>query len=172
MVKVLTVLGVLTLGLAAYVWTRPGTFHVERTVTIAAPPATVASQLSDFHRWSAWSPWEKRDPAMRKTYTGDSYSWTGNREVGSGSMTFLERTPSTVRIKLEFKEPFASESVSTFSLAPKGDATQVTWSLDGGGTDFKSKAVAAFMNMDKAIGPDFEQGLAALKTEAEKPATP
>jgi hypothetical protein len=168
MVKVLTVLGVLTLGLAAYVWTRPGTFHVERTVTIAATASTVDSQLDDFRHWSAWSPWEKRDPSMRKTYTEDSYRWEGNREVGSGSMTFLERTPSTVRIKLVFEEPFRSESVATFTLVPKGPSTEVTWSLDGGGDDFRSKAIAAFMNMDKAIGPDFEQGLAALKAAAEK----
>jgi hypothetical protein len=172
MVKVLTVLGVLTLGLAAYVWTRPGTFHVQRSVTIAAPPSAVAAQLDDFRRWSAWSPWERRDPSMRKTYTEDSYRWAGNREVGSGSMTFLERTPATVRIKLVFEEPVRSESVATFSLAAKGEATEVTWSLDGGGDDFKSKAVAAFMNMDKAIGPDFEQGLAALKASAEKPPAP
>jgi hypothetical protein len=169
MVKVLTVLGVLTLGVAAYVWTRTGTFHVERTITIYAPPELVAPLLTDFHRWSEWSPWEKRDPAMRKTYTGDSYSWSGNRQAGSGSMIFLERTPSKVRIKLAFKAPFDSEALSTFTLAPKWDSTQVTWSLDGGGEDFKSKAAVAFMNVDKEIGRDFEQGLASLKAEVEMP---
>jgi len=168
MKQVLAVIVVLSLGLVAFVVTRPGTFHVERRITIHAPPEAVYAELADFHAWAAWSPWEQRDPAMRRTYSGESYSWQGNREVGSGSMTFTERAaPSRIGIDVAFTAPFASQSRSAFTLAPKDGETDVVWSMDGGGDDLMSKAVVTFMSMEKAIGPDYEAGLKSLKVVVE-----
>jgi hypothetical protein len=168
MKQLLAVIVVLVVGVVAFVMTRPGTFHVERRITIHAPPDAVYAELADFHAWGHWSPWEQRDLAMRRTYAGDSYSWQGNREVGSGTMTFTERTaPSRVGIKLAFTAPFASESRSMFVLASKDAETEVVWSMDGGGDDFMSKAAVTFMSMEKAIGPDYEAGLKNLKAVVE-----
>jgi Polyketide cyclase / dehydrase and lipid transport len=153
--------------------TRPATFHVERSITMAAPPESAFAQVNDFHAWPAWSPWEKLDPQMKKTFegppagVGSKYAWSGNDQVGEGRMT-IEKSerPSTVRIKLEFLKPFEATNVTTFTIAPAPGGSKVTWAMDGE-NNFMSKAAGLFMDMDKMIGGDFEKGLADLKTAAE-----
>ena len=159
--------------LGVVVATRPATFHVERSITIAAPPENAFAQVNDFRAWGAWSPWEKKDPQMQRTFdgapsgTGATYAWVGNNEVGEGRMT-IERSekPSLVAIKLEFFKPFAATNAATFTFTPASAGTKVTWAMDGR-NNFVAKAVHLVMDMDKMVGGDFERGLAALKTVAE-----
>jgi uncharacterized protein YndB with AHSA1/START domain len=158
--------------LAAVVATRPSTFRVERSATAAAPPEAVYAQIADFHRWAAWSPWEKLDPGMKKDFAGPAvgqgagYHWSGNDKVGEGRMTVTAATPGEqVVIQLEFLKPWASTSTTTFRLAPEGAGTRVTWSMEGH-HDFMGKAFSLFMDMDKMIGSDFERGLAQLAIAA------
>jgi hypothetical protein len=113
------------------------------------------------------------DTGMKKTFSGAPlgqgavYSWAGNDKVGEGRMT-IEKSdkPSLVSIKLEFLKPFAATNTATFSFAPAAEGTKVTWAMDGH-NNFMSKAFQLFMDMDKMIGKDFEQGLAAMKAAAE-----
>ncbi|HEY0707883.1 MAG TPA: SRPBCC family protein [Polyangia bacterium] len=172
--KVLLVLGVLVLGFCAFVATRPATYHVERSTTIKAPPEAVFAAVSDLKTFNQWSPWDKRDPNMKKTFTpntsgvGASYEWQGNKEVGSGRMTVTEHTPPTqAKMKLEFIEPFASVADVTFAVAPAAGETKATWAIDGN-NNFIGKAFGVFMDMDKMLGADFEQGLANLEALVEK----
>src|SRR5207253_1313324 len=158
---------------ALFVATRPATSRVSRAIAISAPPAVVYAQVADFHRWDAWSPWAKLDPTMKTTFAGpvaapgSSYAWLGNDKVGEGKMTIVEARPGEMlRIKLEFLKPFASTNSSTFTFAPKGGGTDVTWTMEGH-NGFAGKAFSVFMNMDKMIGNDFEKGLAQLKAVAE-----
>jgi Polyketide cyclase / dehydrase and lipid transport len=152
---------------------RPSDFRVSRTASIFAPPKAVFAQVNDFHKWQAWSPYDKRDPAMKRTYegpregTGASYAWNGNNEVGEGRTTIIEsKTGELIRIKLEFVRPFAGTSTAEITFKPDGDRTAVTWSLTGKHA-FVPKAVGLFINMDKMIGGDFETGLANLKSVVE-----
>jgi uncharacterized protein YndB with AHSA1/START domain len=161
--------------LAIVIATRPSTFSVTRSRTVAAPAAAVYAQVADFHRWAAWSPWERLDPAMQKTFSGPPsgpgaiYAWKGNKQVGEGRMTITGATPDAqVAIRLEFIEPFAQVSDTTFTFAPQGAGTQVTWNMSGP-QNFLSKAFSMVMDMDKMIGGDFERGLAGLATAAEAP---
>jgi hypothetical protein len=113
------------------------------------------------------------DPGMKKTFSGSPsgqgsvYAWTGNDKVGEGRMT-IEKSdkPSLVSIKLEFLKPFAATNTATFSFVPATEGTKVTWAMDGN-NNFMSKAFQMFMDMDKMIGKDFEQGLASMKAAAE-----
>lgn len=164
---------VLFLGFVAM---QPGQFRVSRTASIAAPPAAVYAQLADFHKWADWSPWEKLDPAMKKSFSGAdaapgaTYAWVGNDKVGEGRMTLVSAAPpNELTIQLEFIKPFASTSTTVFQLARKGAATEVVWAMEGK-NNFVAKAFCLFMDMDKMVGTDFEKGLAQLKTVAE--ATP
>ncbi len=172
--KILIGVAVALLALAAVIAAQPSRFSVTRSITLAAAPADVFAQVADFHNWDAWSPWAKLDPAMKTTFegpasgTGSVYRWTGDKKVGEGNMTILESAPPTrVRIRLEFIKPFASVADTAFDFAPAGSGTTVTWTMSGE-NDFVSKGFCLFMGgMDKAIGPDFEKGLAQLKTLVE-----
>ncbi len=161
---------VVFLGYAA---TRPNTLHVERTVSVKAPPERIQPLIADLHQFPSWSPYEKRDRRMKKTFTGpetgvgSKYAWEGNSEVGSGSMEITEATPTQVVMKLDFLTPFEAHNTATFSMAPKGETTDVTWAMDGP-SPFISKVMGIFMNMDQMIGTDFAAGLENLKVIAEK----
>ena len=173
---VLLLIVVVVVGVLGLAMTKPNTYHVERSATIAAPPAVVFAQIDDFHRWAVWSPWEKLDPAMKRTFGGPAsgkdatYAWVGNDKVGEGRMTIVENEPDTrIGIKLEFIKPWSSTSQAGFALLPASDGTKVTWTMDGN-YDFMSKVMCVFTSMDKMIGGDFEKGLAQLKAVSE--ATP
>src|SRR3954468_21796358 len=121
--------------------TRPAHLHIERSLSMAAPPSVVFPLIDDFHAWQGWSPWEKLDPNMKREITGapsgngSLYSWVGNDDVGSGTMQIIDsRAPEQVKIRLEFKQPWAATNTTTFTLAPTSSppgGTRVTWSMDG-----------------------------------------
>jgi hypothetical protein len=172
--KIALVVAVLIAGVLLYAATRPDTLHVERTAAINAPAGKIYPLISDFHSWTSWSPYEKRDPALKRTYSGAEsgkgavYQWEGNSEVGSGRMEITDTSaPSKVVIKLDFITPFEGHNVAQFTMQPSGRATNVTWSMDGP-TPYLGKVIGVFINMDRMIGTDFEAGLANLKTLTEK----
>ena len=153
--------------------TRPADFRVTRTDTISAPAEAVFAQVNDFHKWAAWSPWEKLDPELKRIFEGPSagpgaiYRWAGNNKVGEGRMTILESHPrDVIRIKLEFLRPFKATNTAEFTFKPQGNQTAVTWSMHGK-LNFMSKAFHMFVDFDKIVGGDFEKGLASLKSMAE-----
>ncbi len=161
---------VAVLGFLGFIATRPSTYQVSRSITVAAPADVALAQVSDFHKWNAWSPWEKLDPAMKKTFDGSgngaTYAWVGNDKVGEGKMTITGLAPQKVDIKLEFIKPFEESSDTSFTTEPAGEGTKVTWTMKGNNS-FVGKAFTVFMDMDAMIGKDFESGLAALKVAAE-----
>ena len=168
---VVVILLAVVLGLAA---AKPDTFRVQRSTSIKAPPEKIFPLLNDFHRWDVWSPWEKMDPAMKRTHSGAEkgkgavYEWEGNDKVGKGRMEMTESTPpSKVVIKLDFLKPFEAHNTAEFTLQPQGDSTNVTWVMDGP-APFISKVMQVFVSMDSMVGKDFETGLANLKAAAEK----
>jgi hypothetical protein len=176
LIKSLIAVAAIVVVLAIIVAIQPSQFRVARTATISAPAPAIFAQVNDFGNWKAWSPYEKLDPAMNKTYEGPPagagaiYRWAGNEKAGEGSATITESRPGElVRIKLEFLKPFAATSTAEFSFKPEGSQTAVTWSLSGQ-NNFISKAVHLFMKMDKMVGGQFEEGLARMKSVVE--ATP
>ncbi len=172
---ILIAIAVMVLAFVVFVATRPAGFRVIRSATMAAPAAKVFAQVNDFHQWAAWSPWEKLDPAMQKTFngapsgTGAIYEWNGNKKAGAGRMTITESQPGEViRIKLEFLKPFQSMNISEFTFQPQGGNTLLTWTMSGFPDCFMFKAMSLLCNMEKRIGGDFERGLAQMKTIVEK----
>ncbi|HEX3868970.1 MAG TPA: SRPBCC family protein, partial [Pirellulales bacterium] len=167
--KILIVLLVIVGGLAIAVAMQPDETHVQRSTTVDAPASVVFDQVNDFHNWQAWSPWAKMDPDAKNSFEGPesgkdaAFSWSGNHEVGEGKMTIVESKPSElVRIKLEFTRPMKNTCSTLFTFKPEGDKTTVTWDMTGK-NDFRSKAVCLVMNMDKAVGAEFDKGLASMK---------
>jgi uncharacterized protein YndB with AHSA1/START domain len=170
---VLIVLAVALIALLVYAAMRPDAFRVERSTVIQAPPEKVFVLIDDFHRWTAWSPWEKVDPALKRSYSGADrgkgavYAWEGNRNVGSGRMEITESAaPAKIVIKLDFITPFEGHNTAEFTLTPGPQGTTVTWAMFGP-SPYISKLMGIFISMDRMIGGQFELGLAAMKTVAE-----
>ena len=152
---------------------RPNTFQVARSTTMSGAPDKPFALVNDFHNWDKWSPWAKLDPTMKQTYegatsgVGASYGWNGNNNVGEGKQTILESQPSQrIKIKLEFLRPFKGTNEVEFTFQPQGAQTVVTWTMRGN-YNFITKAMGLFLSMDKMIGGNFEQGLAAMKANVE-----
>lgn len=165
--------GSVILVLAIVIATRPAKFHIERSQQIAAAPSEVFAEVSDFHAWRAWSPYEKLDPTMTRTFTGATagmgakYAWAGNNKIGEGRMTIEKAEPaSKLSIRLEFIKPFQAVNTATFRFVPSGAGTTVTWAMDGE-NNFFGKAISLFVGIDELVGTDFERGLSALKGVVE-----
>ncbi len=167
------VLGGLVLLLVVFVSMRPSDFSVVRMGKIAAPPSAVFAEVNDFHRWEEWSPWAKLDPDCKVGYEGPSagpgaiFWWDGNKKVGAGKMTILDSKPNDlIRIKLEFFRPFKATNTTEFTFQPEADQTVVKWNMFGK-NNFMGKLFSLIMDCDKMVGPDFERGLASMKSIVE-----
>ena len=158
--------------------TKPDIFRVERAITVKAPPDRIFPLINDFRQWVTWSPYENKDPALKRSYSGAAsgkgavYGWEGNKNVGSGRMEILEASaPAKIVIKLDFFTPFEGHNTAEFTMLPQGDATnvttKVTWLMHGP-SPFIGKIMHVFINMDRMVGKDFEIGLANLKRLTEK----
>ena len=171
--KIAIVLVALIAGVLVFAATKPDSFHFERTATIEASPERIEPLLTDFRKWSQWSPWEKLDPHMKRTYSGPAngkgaiYEWSGDGSVGAGRMEILSASPTEVDIKLDFLKPMETSNVTRFVLTPGSNSTNVQWSMDGP-MPYMSKLMTVFVSMDSLLSKDFEQGLADLKAAAEK----
>lgn len=155
---------------------RPDKFQVARSATIRAPAHVVYGHINDLHNWEAWSPWARLDPDAKNSFDGAplgpgaSLAWDGNSKVGAGRMTIIDSKPDElVHLRLDFTRPFAATSMAEFALAEDGDRTNVTWTMTGT-NNFMSKAMSLFMDCDKMVGGQFEQGLANLKAISERAA--
>lgn len=172
--RLLLAVAIVIAGVLLYAATLPDSFRVARSTTVKAPPDKVYPLIADFRQWPQWSPWEKLDPAMKRSYggppqgAGASYAWSGTGDVGQGRMEIVRATPPTqVDIQLDFIEPMASRNLTVFTLAPQADGTRVEWVMQGP-SGYLTKLMTVFVSIDKMIGKDFEAGLANLKAAAEK----
>jgi hypothetical protein len=108
-IKILIGASILVAVLSVVIALQPATFHIERSVAIAAPPERAFSQVVDFHQWATWSPFDKLDPDMKKTYTGAPsgvgaiYAWAGNeaRHQARVPQAFRRDQPGDVHVRAD-----------------------------------------------------------------------
>lgn len=174
MKKALIVVVILLVSAAGLIALQPPDFCIAKTATISAPAEILFAQINDFHQWEAWSPWAKLDPHAKNSFEGPGsgegaiFRWAGNQEVGEGSMTILEsRSPTLIKIRLEFLKPFAAVHTTEFTLVPQGNRTTITWTMYGK-NNFVGKAMNLIMNCDKMVGEMYEKGFANMKSIVEK----
>jgi hypothetical protein len=170
---IVIVIAVLVVVLLIYAATRPDTFRVERLLSIKAPAEKIFPLINDFREWEPWSPWEKVDPAVKRTYSGAAsgegavYEWSGNKNIGQGRLEIVESLPpSKVKLKIDFIEPFEAHNMIEFTLVPQGDSTLVTQAMYGP-SPFISRLMGIFCSMNKMVGQKYEEGLANLKALSE-----
>lgn len=175
MIKTIALLLVLAIGaLLLYAASRPKVMAVQRSALIQAPAEKIHPLINDLHRFNTWNPYEKKDPAIKGSYRGPAsgpgagYDFEGNKDVGKGSIQITGAVvPASVTMELHMIEPMEGRNTIAFTLAPRGEATEVTWAMHGP-SPFISKLLGIFFDMDRMIGRDFENGLSALKARAEK----
>jgi uncharacterized protein YndB with AHSA1/START domain len=152
---------------------KPDSFRVERSLVMAAAPEKIFALINDFRDFGRWSPWEKLDPAMKRTLSGPPtgvgavHEWSGNAKAGAGRMEIIESTPvSKIVMKLDFIKPFEGHNTAIYTLKPQGEATNVSWEMHGQST-LITKVMQVFVSMDKLLGKDFEEGLRNMKGVVE-----
>ncbi|NVK26615.1 MAG: SRPBCC family protein [Flavobacteriia bacterium] len=166
-IVLIVVLTIVILGVASFM--IKSDYSVERTTVIEAPKSQVYSTLGDFSQFTKWDPWSKMDPDMTVEYYGEpgtvghGYKWSGNEDVGSGSMEIINMGENTIEVQLTFLEPFESSSPTSYTINETEDGTSVTWSMTGQ----VPMAMKMFMDMEAMIGNDFDNGLSSLKTMVE-----
>jgi len=168
--KLLVAVVVLIVIVVAVGFLLPSTIHIERSTVIQAPASAVFPYLNNYRLFNSWSPWAKKDPNTRYTYTGPEsgvgakLSWDGP-EVGQGSQQIIEsEADRRVKVTLDFGE--MGQATATFTLQAEGDGTRVVWAFDEA---FGNNLLARYFGLvlEKFIGPDYEQGLANLKGVVE-----
>jgi uncharacterized protein YndB with AHSA1/START domain len=170
--KIALGLGAAIALLAVVVALQPATFAIERTVSIAAPPAVIYPHIASVRAMDVWSPWSKLDPDLAIHYEGPESGvgaqsvWEGP-QMGSGSVTVTSVAPEReVEMRLRMQGPMTVDNRVLFTLAPSAQSTDVTWRMEGA-NGFAGKAMSLVFDSDRMVGGEFEKGLAALKTLAE-----
>lgn len=166
------VIAVALISFLIYASTRPDTFRYARTTTINARPEAIFPLINNYNNWPQWSPYEHRDPNMKRTFEGPIagvgaiYKWNGNKNVGSGRMETIDTAPNRITVKLDFYAPFKANNIAEFTLEPRGAGTEVTWAMRGP-VPLIGKVMGLLIDCDKMCGKDFEAGLASMKAVAE-----
>lgn len=160
----------LILGLIA-----PKRFEVNRSIIVNKQISEVFNYLKYIKNQNDWSPWKKKDPNMKQTFEGTDgkvgfiSKWEGNKVVGSGEQEIKRIVENeSIETELRFFKPWKSQSVAYLRVVGLDNKqTNVTWGFSGN-NKFPFSIFMLFMNMDKAVGKDFEEGLSNLKQHLEK----
>jgi hypothetical protein len=151
---------------------KPSTFHIERSVTIEAPPSAIFPHVNAARAWEAWSPWIALDPQANYSYAGPaagvgSITRFSGRKCGTGTVTVVESRPrELIRSRLEMTKPFRASNDVAFTFNAEGDSTVVTWSMSGP-CNFAAKLMRVFINCEEMCGRSFSDGLNNLKRLVE-----
>jgi len=174
LIKIVLGLVVVIVLFLIFVAMRPADFRVERSATIAAPAMTLFDQVNDHHKFNTWNPFLKLDPNVKNSFSGPDSgvgavcSWDGNKDIGAGSATIVEsKFGELVRLRMDWKRPMEGVATVDFTFKPEGDKTVVTWAMYGK-NGFMGKLFSMFMDCEKMVGPQFEQGLENLRNVVAK----
>ncbi|MEY4388257.1 MAG: hypothetical protein RLY20_3540 [Verrucomicrobiota bacterium] len=173
MLPILLALGILAILFIVIVAGQPDDFAMSRSARFAVAPEKVFPHINNLHHWQAWSPWAKLDPNAKNSFTGPdagsgaAMAWEGNCKVGVGKMTVTDSQPnSIIRFRLDFQKPMQATHTAEFNLLPDAGGTVITWSMSGK-NNLMGKIMGLFMNCEKMVAGQFDQGLANLKAIVE-----
>jgi hypothetical protein len=175
--RIILVLGsiiILWMGVAALI---SGDCVYEKSITINAPVEKVWQQTNTLKAMDQWSPWNDLDPGMKKEWTGttgqpgEKICWDSQKETagkGCQEVKKVDAAGKRIDTELQFLKPFKREAKAYVKIVPEGNGSKVTWGLTST-IPFPFTVMKMFMNMEKAIGKDYQKGLSKLKELSEKP---
>lgn len=168
---VLYIIAALVLLIIILAIIAPSSYNISRSIVINKPVGEVFQYLKYIENQTKWSPWEEKDPNMKKSSSGTDgevgfiSAWEGNKDVGSGEQEITNIVENeVVESQLRFLKPWKSTSDAYLRVEEKEGGTEVTWGFSGK-NKFPFSIMMMFMNMDKAVGKDFEHGLSKLKSQ-------
>jgi hypothetical protein len=160
------------LVLAAFI---SGDCNYEKSISINAPVEKVWQNTNTLKAMDQWSPWNDLDPKMKKDWTGttgqpgEKVCWE-SKEAGNGCQEVKKADASKKRIDTEIKflTPYESEANAYVTVVPEGNGSKATWGFTSK-IPYPFTVMKMFMNMEDAIGKDYQKGLSRLKEMSEKP---
>ncbi len=143
---------IIIIGSAIYFGTKQGSYDIQDTMVINAPPEVVFNKVNDYKSWEEWGPWKKEDSTITFTYAektvgeGASYSWEGEM---SGSMTTTKVIPNKeIEQDLTLSTPGGERHPKVYWKFEEVDGgTKVTWGMKGEHT-LIDKAYYSLSGMD------------------------
>ncbi len=170
---VLAALVLVVSGTLIYAWTQPDTFQTQRSLDIGAPPEKLHGLISDLRVMNSWNPFVLRAPEQNGRYSGPAggpgakYDFDGKKS-GTGWVEVVGgEFPRSVQMQLVMTKPMACDNQINFTLVPIGDKTRVTWTMSGQ-SKFLHKLIGLLMCSSKMVEDAFDEGLAKLKSIAER----
>jgi uncharacterized protein YndB with AHSA1/START domain len=140
---------------------------ISRARIIHASPAELFPFINDPRLIQRWNPFMESDPAVRVSYGGTregkdaQWSWEG-KKAGIGTATIVSSDPyRRVDLRLDFRKPFHVTNHGSYQLIPRGDATEVVWTVEE--TALIPRILSSFVNLERVIGGIFDKGLAKLE---------
>ncbi len=149
----------------------PDSAHVERSVSINAPPSKVFPLLNNMRRFNEWSPWAGLDEEAVYQYSGPdsgagaAMSWSSeDPSLGNGSMKITASSPQRIDTYLDFGDQ--GDANAYYIITESGAGTTVVWGFD---TEFRGNIIQRYFGlvMDSLVGGSYEEGLNKLKLVAE-----
>lgn len=172
--KIALGLAIIIGGLFAFAAFQPAEYTIAREVSVNATADTLFPYLNNQEKVNSWMPWKDMDAGLKMTFEGPTDGvgakslWQSEGRMGVGSAEVIESIPNqSVKTKITYVKPMAFTQVSEMSLSPGPDgSTKVRWAVTGH-NNLLGRVMCLFMDMDKMVGTNFEQGLSKLKTSAE-----
>lgn len=170
----LYILGGLVLLIVVLMLIAPKEANLERSIEANVSQEFAFQHLRSLKNFDVWSPWGARDPKMERGYKGAEGEigsiawWKGNKDVGEGEQEVKVLRPNDyIETELRFLKPFKAVNKSYWKIEAKGSATKVTWGFHAK-FSMPMNIMFLFINMEKGITKDFDEGLAKWKVEVEK----
>ena len=152
-----------------------GKYAVEREVSINKPKQQVFDYVKYLKNQNQFSVWAKIDPRMKTEFRGEDATvgfvsaWDSeNPKAGKGEQKILKIDEGNrIDYELHFIKPFESTDYAYMEFTAVNDSiTLVKWSFNGE-MKFPMKLMLLFMNMEKMLAPDLQNGLNNLKVLME-----
>jgi uncharacterized membrane protein len=175
LIVLFVIIGIIVLALVTALFVKKE-YAVEKEVVINKPKAEVFSYILQLKNQDNFSVWTKIDPAMKKEYRGTDgtvgfvSAWDSeNKNAGKGEQEITKISDGNrIDYELRFIKPFKSTSEAYMVTEKSSDSqTRVKWGFTGK-MNYPMNLMLLFMDMNKMIGKDFENGLNNLKTLLEK----
>lgn len=151
-------------------------YTIERVININRPKTAVFDYLRLLRNHNNFIKWALIDPNMKKDYTGTDgtvgfvSAWDStNKQVGKGEQEVIKmQEGEKIDYELRFIRPFEGisyASIATVSIAE--EQTKVIWVFNGK-MKYPMNLMLLFMNLEKMLAKDLDEGLVKLKSILER----